>query len=237
MMKIGLLAAGVTPDALQPQYPTYAQMFALQLQAYEASFEFVTYDVRLGEFPASSSDCDAWLITGSKADAYGDDEWILRLCGLIQDIDRNGKVLVGICFGHQIIARALGGRVEKYQGGWGVGVHQYQVQQPIPTLPQTQTLSLCAFHQDQVVEKPAKLTTFLSSSFCQHAGLIYADKILTFQGHPEFSKQYEGDLLQLYAGVTVPDDIAAQAKQSIADRNIDSPHLMAWIAQFLKGAN
>lgn len=233
-MKIGILAAGVTPDALRSQYPTYGEMFAQQIGALEPELSFEIFDVRLDEFPESTQACDGWLITGSKSDAYGDDPWITKLCDFIREVDANGQVLVGICFGHQVIARALGGRVAKFDGGWGVGVHHYQVVEDIPTLPAMKDIAFCAFHQDQVLEKPAKMTTFLTSNFCQHAGLIYQDRILTFQGHPEFSKVYENELIDLYDGVTLPPDVAEKARQSVAQETIHNQPLMAWIGQFLK---
>ncbi|SBS29031.1 Carbamoyl-phosphate synthase small chain [Marinomonas aquimarina] len=234
-MKIGILAAGITPDALRGEYPTYAEMFAEQIGTLEPELSFVTYDVRLDEFPASSDECDAWLITGSKFDAYADEPWILKLCELIREIDAKGQVLVGICFGHQVIARALGGTVAKYSGGWGVGVHHYQVTGDIPTLPKLNDIALCAFHQDQVIEKPEKMTTFLSSDFCQYAGLIYEDKILTFQAHPEFSKAYEQDLISLHDGGNLTTDVAQKARQSVERENIQSAAMMAWIGKFLQG--
>lgn len=234
-MKIGILAAGITPDALRADFPTYAEMFAQQIAALEPDLRFEIFDVRLDEFPESTDSCDAWLITGSKSDAYGDDPWILQLCEFIREVDAKGQVLVGICFGHQVIARALGGRVAKYQGGWGVGVQHYQVVEEIPTLPAMENIAFCAFHQDQVLEKPEKMTTFLTSEFCQHAGLIYQDRILTFQGHPEFSKVYETALIDLYDGVTLSDDVAAKARQTVASETIQNQQLMAWIGKFLKG--
>lgn len=233
-MKIGILAAGITPEVLRSEYPTYAEMFAQQISAAEPSLSFATYDVRLDEFPESTDCCDGWLITGSKSDAYGDDPWILKLCEFIREVDAKGQVLVGICFGHQVIARALGGRVAKFDGGWGVGVHHYQVIQDIPTLPFHKEIAFCAFHQDQVLEKPEKMTTFLTSEFCTHAGLIYEDRILTFQGHPEFSKAYENELINMYDGVTLTEAVAEKARQSIAQEDIQSHALMSWIGQFLK---
>lgn len=234
-MKIGILAAGITPDALRGEYPTYAEMFAEQIGALEPELSFVTYDVRLDEFPKNSDECDAWLITGSKSDAYADEPWILKLCELIREIDAKGQVLVGICFGHQVIARALGGRVAKYQGGWGVGVHHYQVSADIPALADQGDIALCAFHQDQVLEKPEKLTTFLSSEFCQHAGLIYENKILTFQAHPEFSKAYERDLISLHDGGNLPTDVAQTARETVEKEAIQSNAMIAWIGKFLQG--
>lgn len=233
-MKIGILAAGITPDSLLGEFPSYANMFAEQIGKKQRDFDFVTYDVRLGVFPQGAQECDAWLITGSKADAYADDSWILRLCDLIQDIDQLQRPLVGICFGHQVIARALGGRVEKYQGGWGVGVHHYTVCEPLPVLPEAEELALCAFHQDQVVEKPARARVILRSDFCENAGLLYDQHILTFQGHPEFSKVYEKALIDLYDGQQLTHEQALLARESLVSRDIQSSQLMTWIGQFLK---
>lgn len=234
-MKIGILAAGITPDVLRSEYPTYAEMFAQQLSTLESSLSFEIFDVRLGEFPASTAVCDGWLITGSKSDAHGDDAWVLKLCDFIREIDAKGQVLVGICFGHQVIARALGGRVEKFTGGWGVGVHHYQVVDNTISALDRSDIAFCAFHQDQVLEKPEKMTTFLTSDFCQHAGLIYQDRILTFQGHPEFSKAYESELIDMYDGKTLTTEEAAQARDSVAKEAIQNDQLMAWIGRFLKG--
>ncbi|MGO2353785.1 MAG: glutamine amidotransferase-related protein [Marinomonas foliarum] len=234
-MKIGILAAGITPDVLRSKYPTYAEMFAEQIAALEPELSFEIFDVRLDEFPDSTDKCDAWLITGSKADAYADEPWIIRLCEFIRAVDAKSQVLVGICFGHQVIARALGGRVAKFDGGWGVGVHHYQVMDNVKSPLTQKNIAFCAFHQDQVLEKPEKMTSFLSSDFCQYAGLIYEDRILTFQGHPEFSKAYENELIDLYDGVTLTPDVAAKARQTVADESIDNQQLMAWVGQFLKG--
>ena len=234
-MKIGILAAGITPDALRDQYPTYAEMFAQQLAALESELSFEIYDVRLDVFPENTDACDAWLITGSKSDAYGDDPWIIRLCEFIREVDAKGQVLVGICFGHQVIARALGGRVAKFEGGWGVGVHHYQVADNDNVPLDFKDIAFCAFHQDQVLEKPEKMTSFLSSEFCQHAGLIYKDRILTFQGHPEFSKDYELALIDLYDGMSLTPEIAEKARQSVEKEAIQNKALMAWIGKFLQG--
>ncbi|WP_133010396.1 glutamine amidotransferase-related protein [Marinomonas flavescens] len=233
-MKIGILAAGITPDVLQANYPSYADMFARQLTSIEPALEFEIYDVRLNEFPQNSASCDGWLITGSKFNSYDDEPWILRLCDFIREIDSTQQTLVGICFGHQIIARALGGTVTKSPAGWGVGVHHYQNLGKIPTLPDATDIAFCAFHQDQVIEKPEKLDVFLTSDFCEFAGFIYQDRILTFQGHPEFSKDYESELVELYADVTLSTEVANKARHTIKEESIQNTQLMTWIAQFLK---
>ncbi|RBP81706.1 glutamine amidotransferase [Marinomonas rhizomae] len=236
-MKIGILAAGITPDPLLAEFPTYANMFGEQLGKMQKDFSFVTFDVRLDVFPNDVEECDAWLITGSKDDAYSDEPWILRLCDLIKEIDQTTRPLVGICFGHQVIARALGGRVEKFQGGWGIGIHQYNVCEILPVLPEAKVLSLCAFHQDQVVEKPARARVILHSEFCENAGLLYDDHILTFQGHPEFSKVYEKALIDLYDGKQLTQEQAKAALYSLENCDVHSNQMMSWIGSFLKQAS
>ncbi|MGP3372664.1 glutamine amidotransferase-related protein, partial [Escherichia coli] len=133
-----------------------------------------------------------------------------------------GQVLVGICFGHQVIARALGGRVAKFDGGWGVWVPHYQFVDNVPTPLDFKDIAFCAFHQDQVLEMPEKMSSFLSSDFCHHAGVIYNDRFLTFQGHPEFSKDYEMELIDLYDGVTLTPEVAQKARQSVKNEGIQN---------------
>lgn len=233
-MKIGILAAGITPDSLLAEFSTYANMFVALLGEIEKDFTFKVYDVRLDDFPMALQDCDAWLITGSKSDAYSDEPWILRLCDLIRDIDQLKQSLVGICFGHQIIARALGGRVETFHGGWGVGVHHYHVDESLVVLSNTKDIALCAFHQDQVVDKPVRARVILRSDFCENAGLLYDDHIASFQGHPEFSKAYENALIDLYDGQQLTQKQAFSARETLEKSDIHSSQLMKWIAAFLR---
>ncbi len=132
-MKIGILATGITPDELLDDFGSYADMLRELLLPEIADVSFETYDVRDGVFPIAASDCDAWLITGSKFSAYEDLPWIHRLKALIRQIWESQRPMVGICFGHQIVAEALGGRVEQSANGWGVGLHRYQMVGPWPS--------------------------------------------------------------------------------------------------------
>ncbi|ADZ92990.1 glutamine amidotransferase-related protein [Marinomonas mediterranea] len=237
-MKIGILAAGITPDSLLSEYPSYADMFAIQLGKIEPSLEFRTYDVRLDQFPESAKECDGWLITGSRSNVDEALPWMLQLADLVREIDQLKQPLAGICFGHQIIAYALGGHVEKFEGGWGVGIHSYAVtDDSVPGIPQGETLSICAFHQYQVTAIPANARVFARSDFCEYAGLIYEDRILTFQAHPEFSKVYESALLDLHGNALLPEDVTKEAYQSVESVAIDSPKIMVWIASFLHRAS
>ena len=122
-MKIGILQTGHSPDNMKDALGDYGDMFVKLLGGH--GFDFQIWSVVDGDFPASAVDADGWLITGSKHGAYEDHDWIPPLEQLIRAIREAGRPLVGICFGHQIIAQALGGKVEKFAGGWSVGRTEY----------------------------------------------------------------------------------------------------------------
>ena len=144
-MIIGLLITGHVPMALRSAHGDYDRIFQRFLE--DQGFEFRTFMVVDGHFPRGADVADGWLITGSRHGVYEDHDWIPPLESLIREIEASGRPLVGICFGHQIIAQALGGRAEKFAGGWAVGRTTYETEDG--------PLTLHAWHQDQVVEPPA----------------------------------------------------------------------------------
>ena len=143
-MKIGILRTGHSPDGMIEALGDYDEMFVRLLDGH--GFTFQTFSVMDGEFPSGPQDADGWLITGSKHGAYEDHAWIPPLEELIRDINITGKPMIGVCFGHQIIAQALGGKVEKFAGGWSVGRTEYTMD--------GRTVALNAWHQDQVTRLP-----------------------------------------------------------------------------------
>ncbi len=222
-MKIGILQTGLAPDTLAPDFGEYPAQFARLLDGNGFSFE--AWEVVNGTFPSGPEDADGWLITGSKHGAYEDHPWIPPLEDLIRAIYAADRPLVGICFGHQIIAQALGGRVEKWRGGWAVGRQSYDWN--------GETLSLNAWHQDQVVEKPADAERLATSDFCENAALIYGKRAFTVQAHPEFGDEFIDGLVRERGRGVVPDDLLDTA---IAPRSspVDNPTLARQIARFFK---
>lgn len=219
-MKIGILQTGHAPDELQPLHGTYPEMFEELL--HNQGFSFETYPVVDGIFPPNPQAANAWLITGSKHGTYEDHDWIPPLENFIREIVASGQPLIGICFGHQIIAQALGGKVEKFPGGWAVG-HQTYDFGGVP-------LSFNAWHQDQVTERPEGTIVLASNDFCENAALLYGDQILTVQPHPEFDATFIAGLIETRGRGTVPDDILdaalanldkPTASQSFADQMAD----------------
>jgi GMP synthase-like glutamine amidotransferase len=236
-MQIGILQTGDNPDKLQPFYGNYSDMFVRLIGQHDADLEFQVYRVMDNQFPESATSCDGWLITGSKYGAYDDPPWIPPLKGLIQKIKAANIPLVGICFGHQIISEALGGRVEKSEKGWGLGLDTYKLSANSPWGDQRQ-VSLNIFHQDQVVELPPGAEVFASSDFCQYAGLTIGDTVLTIQAHPEFSNEFNRELLDARDISTVPESLTIKAMDQLAnkDAQVDSDRFGASISKFFKSS-
>ena len=193
--------------------------------------------MRENDFPASASQCDGWVITGSKFNVYQNLPWMQKLKQLILEIHSVQKPMVGICFGHQIIAEAFNGKVDKYEGGWGVGLKRYELTGEFDFIPSTaSSFTINAMHQDQVIDKPANAQVFATSDFCQYAGLVYDDRILTFQAHPEFTLEFEDVLVKSRKGTVVPSDVAEQGLATLhqPEAATDSVDVACWMAGFLK---
>ncbi|MDQ3126522.1 MAG: type 1 glutamine amidotransferase [Pseudomonadota bacterium] len=186
MTRIAILETGAPPPALATAHGDYPAMFRDLLGE---GFDLVTFDVQAGEWPEAGA-FDAAIITGSSAGVYETDGWIAELLDWIRAAKGQTK-LVGVCFGHQAMGQALGGRVEKSDRGWGVGLHRYQVISPEPWMtPAAATVAIPASHQDQVVEKPADARVLLRSDFTPFAGLAWGEDAISFQAHPEFTPAF-----------------------------------------------
>jgi GMP synthase-like glutamine amidotransferase len=236
-MKIGILAAGITPDELIHQFGSYSQMFMTLFSKNGYEFEYEVYDVRDDVFPKSENDCEAWIITGSKFNVYQHLAWMEKLKTLILEIHASKKPLVGICFGHQIIAEAFGGKVDKYPGGWGVGLQAYELSGEHDFITDgSKDFIINAMHQDQVLVKPENAVIFAKSDFCEYAGLVYDNRILTFQAHPEFAVDYEDALVEARKGSVVPLETAEKGLKTLrtADAKTQSDKVAHWMADFIQ---
>jgi GMP synthase-like glutamine amidotransferase len=143
--------------------------------------------------------------------------------------------MAGVCFGHQLMAQALGGIVRKSEKGWGIGRHVYEIA-PGNGVIRGKHIAIAASHQDQVVEPPPGARTILSSAFTEHAGLLYGNgSALSVQPHPEFDIGFAHICCDIRKG-EAPDAVVAQAKASLAEP-VDNAALGGAVTRFLTRAH
>ena len=222
-MQIGILQTGQAPDILKDASGDYPDMFARLLA--DRGLTFRTFLVEEMQFPADIHDCDGWLITGSRHGAYEDHPFIKPLEDFIRRAYAAKVPLVGICFGHQIIAQALGGKVERYDGGWSVGPTEYDFDGEV--------LTMNAWHRDQVTALPEGAKRIGTNAFCENAALVYGDRAFTVQAHPEFADNFVDGLMQTRGKGVVPDTLMAEAGKRLGRPN-SSSLIADRIADFFK---
>lgn len=227
MRGTAILRAGGPPGELAARFGEYDAMLGRLLGLDDA----VTYDAEAGQLPARPGDHHAYIITGSPAGVYDDLPWIAPLKDFLR-VSKGRTKLVGICFGHQLMAEAFGGRVEKSERGWGVGLHTYRLKASEPWLDNgTDEIAVPASHQDQVVVQPPCTTILAASAFTPYAALAYDDQpALSFQFHPEFEPAFAKALIEARLE-RLPDPEAALAS---LDRPNDSLWVAGWIRRFLE---
>src|SRR5579884_2030760 len=200
-MKVAVLETGYPPAPLAERFGDYPAMFARLLGP---GFEIERFDVLAGELPSAAAH-QAYLITGSPAGVYDPLPWIEPLEQFIRAA--NGAKMVGVCFGHQVMAEALGGHVVKSDKGWGAGLHRYTVVRSEPWIDTAGTIAIPASHQDQVIVQPPNTEVVAASDFTPFASLAWQDRpAISFQFHPEFSPAFAKALIEKrYDNIPDPD--------------------------------
>ena len=232
-MRLGILDCDrLDPDLADRFGPVYSEMFIRGFAALAPELEFRVWSALDGELPEDLHECDAWLITGSRHDAYSDIPWIQALRAWIRQAHDADVKLAGVCFGHQVIAQALGGEVVKSTKGWGLGVSVHPMLADEPWMaPARDQIRILASHQDQVALLPPGATRLAGNDFCPNFMFLQGTNIVAIQGHPEFSVEYNRALIERRRGL-LPDE-RYQSSLSSLEGEVDSTTMMQWLLQFL----
>jgi GMP synthase-like glutamine amidotransferase len=230
-LRAGLLVVGHVDERARHIAGDYPELFSALLAP--VGIEVVPYAAEHGQLPASLDECDGWLCSPSRLSVYDDEPWIKDLEDLIREAVARERPFVGICFGHQLLAQALGGRVERSPAGWGVGVEQYDVIEQLAAMEQpVECCALIASHEDQVVDVPSEARVFAHSDHCPVAGMAVGERLWTVQGHPEFVPELADYLLALRVELIGAERVE-RARATLA-RPTDRAAVAQWIARTLR---
>ncbi|MDX5376731.1 MAG: gamma-glutamyl-gamma-aminobutyrate hydrolase family protein [Halomonas sp.] len=234
-MRIGLLQCDDVAPELREAHGNYPEMFAALFQRVDPTLEFQVWRCLDGEIPDDIDAVDAWMTTGSKYGVNDGLAWVDELCDFVRELWRAGKPLVGICFGHQLMAKALGGEVVKSDRGWGVGMSFNRVTARAEWMePWQPGLDLLVSHQDQIESLPPEAVVVGGSDFCPHYLMQIGEHFLGVQGHPEFTKEYSRDLMALRREL-VGDERVREGETSLI-ATVDDTLMARWILNFLQRA-
>lgn len=195
-MKLCILENDTLDPAVEATYTGYGSMFQRLLQQAGAQGEFDIFNTTRGQYPLSFESYDAVLLTGSKADSFSTEPWVLALKDKVQTLLAQKKKLIGVCFGHQLIALCLGAKVGRAPQGWGAGRMTYQWHAPeLPLADGRTEVALLASHQDQVFDLPSGTQLLATSAFCPVAAFGVDGQLFCVQPHPEFVADYSAFIL------------------------------------------
>lgn len=231
-MKLGLLETGEPPAGVRERFGSYPDMFRRLFG--EDAYDYATFDVQAGRLPDRPEAFDAYVVTGSSAGVYDPLPWIAPLKDFL--VAAKGRAaLVGVCFGHQVMSEAFGGKVIQSPKGWGVGLHRYDVAERRPWMDEAATIAIPASHQDQVVEPPPGSRVLAASAFTPYGMLDHGDRAISIQLHPEFEPAYATALIENRRGVRYTDAQADEAILSYQQPD-DRARVGRWIQAFLSEA-
>lgn len=236
-MRVGVLEAGRVPVDLSERHGRYADMFHEVLGAVDEALEFVTYAALDGDLPDQPDSYDAYIVTGSASGVYERTSWMLELQDFLRAAKETGARLLGICFGHQLLADTFGGHVERVARGWGIGLHDYRVHETMPWMKglKRDSYRVFASHQDQVVTPPPGAVVLAGSDFCPNGMLKLDENVLSMQCHPEMHHPFAHDLLESRRERIGHDKI--DLAQSSLGKSCDRMMVSNWIVDFLRNGH
>lgn len=237
-MKIAILETGRTNEAMTPKFGHYPDLFLsfFETDPRFADFSFAVVPVVDGVLPDAPGDYDGYLVTGSKTGVYDDEPWIAPLMDFLRAVHAADIPLAGICFGHQVIAHALGGHAAKSPKGWGLGVQGFALETKPDWIDDVDDLRLIHIHQDQVEQLPDGATLVGGTAFCPNGMYFVGNNVFSMQGHPEFTTAYTDALFEARGHVMGDARVAdARTTYEVGDEaSHDGLRVAGWIMNFFQ---
>ncbi len=232
-MKVAILQCDNVLDKFQKDFGNYPQMITDLLSSVEDELEIETFDVQKGKYPDNIDEWNLFITTGSKASVNDNEIWIKDLIEFTKLLDKSKKKLIGICFGHQLIALARGGTVVNDSEGWGIGISSNQILiQPDWMVNRPDELNLIVSHQDQIHLLPKGGKVIAESRFCPFFMIQWGEHMLSVQGHPEWNRSYSKALINDRRKI-IPQSRIEQGLASL-DKKPDNQQFAKWIIHFAK---
>ncbi|MFN3614303.1 MAG: type 1 glutamine amidotransferase, partial [Rubrimonas sp.] len=239
-MRIGVLQTGRVRADLAARFGEYPAMFDAMLARAGGPFSLTTVAVVDGQDLPAPDAMDGWIVTGSRHGVYDGLPWIDPLKAFLRDARAAARPIVGVCFGHQILAEAFGGRVIKHPGGWRLGTHDFAVREGRWAAEAPETLRLHSVHQDQVVELPDDAAVWASAEGCAYAGLLYGDpaapEAVSIQPHPEFDAAFTRALAEMLVADGKVDAALGEQALSQIGTPVDNARVGRMLAGYLTRA-
>ncbi len=211
---------------------TDAEKFADFLGPAMPGWTFHFYYSAEDEFPQHLADFDGFLITGSPVSVNDNTEWMKKLALMVNKIEQMGKPLAGFCFGHQLIAKALGGSVGLNQHGWNIGLFDLDIETPQPWMnPAQPTTKLYHFNKERVLALPRDAIPFAGAEGYPYFGYAIGDRIMAIQGHPEQPRRAMENFLKGAEDVVQP-GVVQKATRSFDTGQPDSELWARWVSAF-----
>lgn len=232
-MKIGLLQCGHASENLRTIIGGENDLLFRRLFAqYAPEIELVVYDACHGILPQSVDECAGYIITGSKYSVYDDVDWIQELAAFVRNLYERRAKLVGICFGHQMIGHALGGKVLKSERGWGIGIKSAEIHRKKAwMIPDLNSYKLLLSHQDQIEVLPPDAELLAGNEHCPNSMITVGDHFLGIQAHPEFIPEL-AEALMLSRIERIGQETVEAAQATLGETR-DEAIIAQWIAAFL----
>jgi len=236
-MNICLLKCGSIYESFKNRFVDYDIMFINSFRESAVDINFEVFEVHKDIYPSNLTKYDGFLSSGSLSSVYHNDPWITKYQKFIVELFQKKQKHVGICFGHQMIAHALGGKVEKAKQGWGMGIKRATIKKYTSWMDGflNDGFNLIVSHQDQVVKLPENSTILAGNDHCPFSMFTVTKYFLGIQAHPEFTKDYHLATIDLRSKKVDP-LIIKNAKKTLSQPT-DEKLIIHWIENFFRETN